>query len=316
MDWEIIATTIALITVLAGAILLVVGRVLNIERLTFWAKDEFIAGGFVSLMLIGGIVVIVGVINSALVQIAGGDAFELAGAYIDGRLGVLAVIYDSLVFVVLFFSALASLTIWVTDVIIFKITPFRGLTAFSNMFAEAANLISNFVLLLNMLKAFLLFAKGSLMSVFMPIGIALRAFPATKRVGGAFIAVAVSFYLVLPLLLCIDIQIVSSQTQLLDEAGVQLQGFRAQHEGNLEILTSPENHSSEILALSEQLSDEFLFGSVEGTYDLLSDSLIQLIVWLIILPIFDVLLAVLLAREMARWFGTEIELWLGIFERL
>jgi|GEM_PF-5445289 len=316
MDWEIIATTIALITLLAGTILLTVGKILNIERLTFWAKDEFIANGIVSLILIGGIAIIINAINLALFQIAGGDAFELAEGYINGRLGALAIIYDSIVFIILFFSAIASLTIWVTDVIIFKITPFKGLTALSNMFTEAANLILNLVLLLNMLKTFLSFAKGSLMSVFFPVGIALRALPITRKLGGAFIAIALSFYLVLPLLLCIDVQILQSQTQLLDQTGVQLQGFKVQYQGDLDTIATPENRTSEILTMSDRLSDEVLFGSGEAIYALLINALIQLIVWLIILPIFDVILVILLAREMAKWFGTEIGLWFGIFERL
>ena len=72
---------------------------------------------------------------------------------------------------------------------------------------ETAHLLSAKItpLLINLHGQFVLldYIRANMLSIFLPLGVLLRTFPPTRGLGGLFIAVAIGFYIVFPMLLMI-----------------------------------------------------------------------------------------------------------------
>lgn len=146
-----------------------------------------------------------------------------------------------------------------------------------------------------------------MLSVFLPIGILLKAFPQTRGGGNALIAISIAFFLVYPLMLVVNYQAYEYKYGLLSErSGVEAivtdflesAGFITLAVYAIFLLGAVKQVAG-VLALSWALTTFF---------DLYTDVIYTVFVLSIFLPLFNIFITFTFAREIAKYFGTEINI--------
>ena len=146
------------------------------------------------------------------------------------------------------------------------------------------------------------------MPLLLPVGIVLRTFYPTRRLGGAVIAIAVGLFTVFPLSYLLDAQITSSYSYGLNQT--MLGSFSIQA-GSLKDSITGQGSSGQpsngiiqsLLSGASQLSSSF-----EGVLNLMVDEVAMLVVQVFFFPVFSVILTVTSIRELARVLGSEVSL--------
>ncbi len=107
-------------------------------------------------------------------------------------------------------GAIASMTLMfdIKQALTFDIVPGAAFRPVMDMFGYALSILSLSIIQLRAQEMLLEFARDYMFAFFLPVGIALRAFPFTRMAGGAFIAISIGFYIVLPLTYLASEQIV------------------------------------------------------------------------------------------------------------
>jgi hypothetical protein len=153
----------------------------------------------------------------------------------------------------------------------------------------------------------LCFIKKYMLSIFLPIGILLKAFPQTRGGGNALIAISIAFFLVYPLMLVVNYQAYEYKYGLLAErSGVEAiitdflgsAGFLSLAIYSIFLLGAVKQIAG-ILALSWALTTFF---------DLYTDVIYTVFVLSIFLPLFNIFITFTFAREIAKYFGTELNI--------
>ena len=83
---------------------------------------------------------------------------------------------------------------------IISITPFAGLDAYTPLFSFFTEGLTLALITIEAQRAFLAFIAAAMFSTFLPIGLILRSFYFTRKIGGAIIAIAIGLYVIFPLL--------------------------------------------------------------------------------------------------------------------
>ncbi|MBD3398446.1 hypothetical protein GF412_04445 [Candidatus Micrarchaeota archaeon] len=153
----------------------------------------------------------------------------------------------------------------------------------------------------------LCFIKKYMLSIFLPIGVLLKSFPQTRGGGNALIALSIAFFMVYPLMLVMNYQAYSYNYGLLHERS------------GVEAIVSDFLGSGGFLTLS--IYSIFLLGAVKqiagiialswvltAFFDLYTDVIYTVFVLSIFLPLFNIFVTFTFAREIAKYFGTEINI--------
>ena len=99
---------------------------------------------------------------------------------------------------------LEALSKFSLDLDVITFTPLSGLSVFVNILTSIMQSMIFLGITVNVENALLVFADKVALTLFLPIGVVLRCFFATRRTGGALIALAVGVYLIFPLLLSLN----------------------------------------------------------------------------------------------------------------
>ncbi|MEW6328755.1 MAG: hypothetical protein AB1468_01425 [Candidatus Micrarchaeota archaeon] len=96
----------------------------------------------------------------------------------------------------------------------FSFAPFYGLSIISNIINTGSNLLS--LALFSMIGQFVLlqFISETMFKIFLPVGIVLRSFTLTRKLGATIMAVAIGAYVVYPLTLVMNSEMYSSVLQM------------------------------------------------------------------------------------------------------
>ena len=143
----------------------------------------------------------------------------------------------------------------------------------------------------------------------LPIGIVLRTFYPTRRLGGTMIAIAIGLFAVFPLTYVLDAQITASYSSGVNQAIIsqftnQSQGIQAGIFG----IGGSSISSNSISAAARVLVDgvSALASSLVSLVQELISAIAIIIVQVFFFPVFSVVLTITSIRELARLLGSEV----------
>ncbi len=135
--------------------------------------------------------------------------------------------------------------------------------------------------------------------IMLPVGIVLRTFYFTRRLGGAIMAISISLFAILPLTYVFDASIANSYSSSVAS------NLSSTMDSMLVNLTSTSTLKSvsynSLLNLISSILKE-----AENSVISLFDELAMLVVQTVFFPILSVILTIISARELARVMGTEV----------
>jgi len=215
-DWAVICTTVALMSFFATVLLQMVAKAFSLQSLNMWVRAEY-AQVAVSFLIIFFAVAMVGagyeVAKNITATLAGASGniplqeaisaeslknpVKIGQAYLDTLVKCEANMY-SLIFIYNypseFFSKISLDVLGVESI--------GGGYALGGMVSVFHYLANNllYLALFNYVQFFILqFSQFTMLQVFLPIGLILRAFPVTRGAGGLITAFALGFAFVFPI---------------------------------------------------------------------------------------------------------------------
>jgi len=221
--WVMIAFLAALISLLAASLVLGMGYVLNLQNVKHIGRAELmqaVASLILVALLFGAAWVeepLVQMLESRTQVIAGSifrpgqnlavNPFDVSYAFLMKLIACSEKNYRGIYSASISSEFLAATTMSVSTYIPFLKTAlaediFRLIPGISERVAENEYMADEYTQLLIFLygqMALFKFIETSMFSIFLPIGILLRAFPPTRGAGAVLIALAIGFYMVFPL---------------------------------------------------------------------------------------------------------------------
>lgn len=222
-------------------------------------------------------------------------------------------VVGALTLLIIAVAFIASLKI---DLVFVAVSPFSGLEAFVGMFS---NLLQFLVMLLTMTWVqyyFVKFMENVAIPVLLPIGLILRSFFMTRKLGGALIAMALGLGVIFPLTFVLDGTMMTKNiTTPYEEVNTKALEFQ--------------NKITELTDLNGLFTDPFLgirvpdigkitermgifadlFGSfagiLKGIVDMINAFIANMIFMVVILPFFNIIVTMVSIRELASLFGSE-----------
>ncbi len=219
-NWLPIMTMAVLIGYFIAALAFMASSLFNMPDLWAWAKAE-VGEVSASAWFTGGGVGLAVIVNE-IVKTVGCGAYSLDGScpyfthasiYLDRLggelLGILGIgLSGSLVTGLLsYFGLIIPIPIPIGPVTITiqaMFTPFYGLNVVTQLIAIASNMTAFALFSVIAQKVLLEFIAQTMFSVFLPVGIVLRCFSLTRRMGSTIMAFAVGLYVVYPLTLVMN----------------------------------------------------------------------------------------------------------------
>ena len=141
----------------------------------------------------------------------------------------------------------------------------------------------------------------------LPVGIVLRTFYFTRRLGGAIIAIAVGLFTVFPLTYLLDAQITANYSNGTNQTSIgSFTSLASSLNVSVSSLYNATNSSSRglLASLSSKIS-EGVSGLEEGISKLIK-FVAMLLVEVFFFPVFSVILTTISIRELARILGSEV----------
>lgn len=207
-DWYSITFVVISATMALIALAYAVATGFHLPRLQAWVKEEFyqaLASALIAVLLI----MFVSTITNTMISIYGKDPFGIAFGYILAMTSNLTNYFlQVLEYDVLYALAQSVVFKVMPSQFGFNINPFAGYVTLTSMFSLLMEAILGGMAVMLGQYAFLSFIHTQL-SIIVPIGIALRAFPFSRAAGGALIAVFLGFYVFYPFLWAFDSAIYS-----------------------------------------------------------------------------------------------------------
>ena len=302
VSWtEWYAITFAVISVVLSLVSLayMIGIGFHLPKLQAWAKDElYQAIGSALLAIL--IITFVSIIDSSMVSIYGADPFDMAIDYITAIITSLTLFFTNVVIMDALFGILQSLALKaMPSQTGFNISPFTGLSPLTAMLSLSMEAILGGMGLMLGQISFLLFIKNQL-SLLLPIGIALRAFPFSRPAGGAMIAVFLGFYVFYPFLwvfnkamydeTILPLTIAGGIRNLTNAFGV---GTSCTENPMLCATNTPDFGGNMILTLINSIAYPVI---------------LHLFIFVVFLPLFNLIVVLVLINELAKIFGGEIDI--------
>jgi len=156
----------------------------------------------------------------------------------------------------------------------------------------------------------LAFVAVSALTLIMPLGIILRTFYPTRKLGGLLIALAIGLYVVLPLSYVFDAMVEHSFSQAYAYNYTQIQVSAKSLQSS--ILSSNTILSSNITGIlnvgilgSVASFITSLLSSIANIVNMLLNEIAYLIVYAFIMPIFSALITIVSIRELAELLGSD-----------
>ena len=149
------------------------------------------------------------------------------------------------------------------------------------------------------------FVAAVSLSILLPIGLILRTFYLTRRLGGAILAITIALFAVLPLTYILDTQMMSEYSLSTGASLNQsIQNSTAVQRSVLASISVQNLTASSATSIIGEIGG--LFGGLTGLVDNLLNTVSGLIMEAFLFPIFSIILTIISAREFARIMGTEV----------
>lgn len=324
-------------TVLVG-IAYLLSKALNNRKLEDWAKNEFLqvlisaamVGGIFLLMAPGTGIIILAfqslvpehlpvpilavdpdfpVIAAACVgDMAGAKIICFAYQYLGWLSDIIVSLATNLLMINTFLDILSKIAI---DVVVVEVTPLSGLSSVVQVLNSILQSLMFLGIVVEVERALLVFISKTAMQIFLPIGVVLRTFFATRKVGGTLMALAVGLYLVFPLAIALNATAV-------DEANTQsMENLTALYESAQKL--SPTTAFTEPGSIVDTKAwtaylDNFgasaknLIDTIGSIPDMMITIMSSLVVQIVFLPLLSVMITIIAIKELASIFGGEVNL--------
>jgi hypothetical protein len=314
-----------------------IAQVLKNRKLEDWAKGEFLQV-FISAALVGGLFLLMapgtGVLvlafntlvpaQPAIPTIAGlipvpidacssasmTDGTPICFAYV--YLGALSAQIISLINIIfstnIILDILAKVSI---DVIIVQVTPLAGLSSIVQVLQSMIQSLLFLGIVVEVERALLIFVNKAALQLFLPIGIVLRTFFGTRRLGGALIALAVGAYLIFPLTIALNAISVNQVAANAFDPLVQLYNSAKSLDPMVEFFDSGAILSAEKwngFLTNYVQTGKVMVDAIGSLPSIMTTAIALLVVQVVFLPILSVMLTMIAIKELAALFGSEINL--------
>ncbi len=216
--WLPIVSLVITISFIITTLFYTISLAFNLNNLKMWAKSEYmqliatvlIVAFFVAAFNVTETIVIGAVTNMGEAMSYPGG-FTCEGTYatmhlgqhfcaalnqIDAMMGCMKSLYNDIFWVNSFIEPIEKMYTEVASSEGMGGWPFSGAVSIMKMMAQYINFS---VLMMYLQKNFLLLASQTMMTMVLPAGIILRAFPMTRGAGGFLMAAAIGFYFVMPI---------------------------------------------------------------------------------------------------------------------
>lgn len=205
-------------------------------------------------------------------------------------------------------GALSSMRI---DINVVSAAPFDALSYSAKNYLQWADEIRFSLSLLEINRQALFFIMQAAFSLFLPVGLLLRLFFATRKLGGAIMAGAIGFFIVYPLAFCAFVWDFSSLEESYDNAMADL--------GSLSASLAPVpaidwDKGGEIANLLKNLSGNEIASKTSLPYASVSAFEANLQMYAIVYPLICLLITIVSIREMAAMLGGEFKI--DFFEKI
>jgi len=201
------------------------------------------------------------------------------------------------------------------DVIIVQITPYSGISSIVQVINSAIMSLMFLGVMAAAQQALIVFCNSVALKIFLPIGVVLRCFFGTRRLGGALIAIAIGAYLIFPLTIAMNVFAVQQATADTYAPLVNLsQSIKALNPSSqfssVGDLESPDKWKGFLGNYTTAANS--LTAYISAIPDMFIQIISILVVQIVVLPFLSVMLTVIAIKELAGLFGSEVNL--GRFE--
>ncbi len=229
--WGPIAVYSLILSVFVVALAYMIAEILQSPQLNAWAKSELFEF-IVSALIIANLFFLLTFMNAFVYEVTGGyNHFDMGKMYIDKLVNapsvtnyasgasfmgditksyVLFIGLDAFVgFAGSFFTQFAISEYGIINTKI-GFAPYSGLSQLSPTLFTLTDMVGVVLMTMIAQKALLTFFEESMFSVFLPLGVVLRTFPISRKLGSTIIAIAITCYVVYPLTLLMNMGIYDS----------------------------------------------------------------------------------------------------------
>ena len=153
----------------------------------------------------------------------------------------------------------------------------------------------------------LCYIKKYMLSLILPIGILLKAFPQTRGGGNALIAISIAFFIIYPFMLVVNYQAYQNEYGVLSERN-GVESIVSDFLGSMGMATVA-IYGIFLLGMVKTIPGIIALSWVlTNVFDLYTDVVYTVFVLSIFLPLLNVFITLTFARELAKYFGTEINI--------
>ena len=308
MDLAVIVVTIS---ILLSGISIGIGRGFGYKRIESFGIDELFQS-IINGAIIGAVAIIIELIksvSSSLVEpkCSAGDAIaELSCVLTEVNNGVFSLFQETVkaMNIVGYYQSLAL------DFGSFSIQPLGNLQSILDVFSSQVNSLEMLLMLTSLnLNIVTFFAENALILLF-PIGLVLRSFFATRKLGGFLIALAIGAYVLYPMF----ILIFPVPTAEIDLAKGSLQNFTSNEQfapwpivdlnDNYAVAAKIDNMS----VWSNATSNPDFSGELTVIAQANSNAISKISLYSVFAPIFSLIITIVFIKELTNILGGEIGL--------
>ncbi|MGI0141983.1 MAG: hypothetical protein ACREBF_05055 [Candidatus Micrarchaeales archaeon] len=245
--------------------------------------------------------------NSALCfaysYLMGIQGYTVAGSHYNSLFVTVSGVLVSLITLSTVLGAIAAFKI---NLLIVSISFSSILTPIISELQYVTNIVTTLALGITVQAALLSFVAVTALTVILPIGLVLRCFYPTRKLGGFFIAVSLGTYVVLPLTYLFNATLVTSYDTNLNSTNlVQITDSASSINGQLAGASNLQLNQTQGIFTQITSGIESI---VQSLNQILSDMLFgisQLIMQIFILPTFSLIVTGISIKELAELFGSE-----------
>ena len=171
------------------------------------------------------------------------------------------------------------------------------------------NAITLSVISIEVQDALLKFIAATGVTILLPVGIVLRTFYFTRKLGGAIIATAIGLFAVFPLTYLLAAEMVNSYSLQLSQPSISSvigQVNSTQTTVLSSYSTTPTNSVGSSLITTINSAFGSIVTSVDALIEQLTGFIASLIIQIFFLPVFSIILTIISIRELAKVLGSEM----------
>ena len=290
-----------------------VGKALQNRRIEHWGRDELLQA-FINAAIVGALIGLIAILNSAVASLVPAStglvcpmtgnattAIGFAQCYIEDLSNKVFDISSLLLEV----NAIVGFITSIGVSFIITVNPFSGLSPIGSVLGTIIETLYLFYTALQAQYSLLYFIGAAALTTFLPVGLVLRCFFPTRRLGGALIAMAIGMYVVFPLTFVLDYQSVSAMNQHIADSQTALDTFKTNFSY---VMGIDLGSSGAAQSLVSGLTSNGIYDAINGLVKALTAVQADLVVQVLILPLVGLIITAISMRELAAILGSEIGL--------